>query len=340
MISKKAELKIPNLGMVLIPAGSFLMGSESGGEFERPVHEVYLDAYWMDETLVTNRQFADFVEATGYTTKAQQAGAAWGYRAGRYQPIAGLSWRSYATPERMDHPVLLVSWEDASSYARWAGKSLPTEARWERAARGGKERQTYPWGDEPPNGTQCNFARNPEEIPRTTMAAAFPPNAYGLYDMVGNVWQWCSDWYQPDAYALGITTDPVGPSSGTHRVRRGGAWNVIQPFRLRVANRGALDPHATAPNVGFRCVRPLAETQRSQAIDARSLETERVLQMLRPAMEADGGGVELVAIADCVVQIRFLGTCLACPSVSLTLKEGLERTLRRELPWVTAVQPI
>ncbi len=325
-------------GMVLVPAGAFLMGSEAGGEFERPVHEVYLDAYWMDETLVTNCQFGEFVKATNHVTEAERAGAAWGYRAGRYRAIAGLSWRSYATPDRLEHPVLLVSWEDASAYARWAGKCLPTEAQWERGARAGREQQAYPWGSEEPDGTQCNFARQPAEIPPTTPVRAFPTNDFGLYDLVGNVWQWCENWYQPDAYSVDPSMSPV-ESAGTHRARRGGAWNVIQPFRLRTANRGALDPHATAPNVGFRCVRPIAETATLEDSSAAD-QVERVLETLRPAMEADGGGVELVSAEEGVVRVRLRGACLACPSVSLTLKEGLERTLRRVLPWVKGVEQV
>jgi formylglycine-generating enzyme required for sulfatase activity/Fe-S cluster biogenesis protein NfuA len=314
------------------------MGSETGGEFERPVHEVFVDAYWIDETLVTNGEFAEFVEATGHVTEAERAGAAWGYREGRYRAVAGLSWRGYAAPDRVDHPVLLISWEDASAYARWAGKCLPTEAQWERAARAGREQQAYPWGEEEPDGTQCNFARDPAEIPPTTPVRAFPTNDFGLYDLVGNVWQWCVNWYQPDSYSVDSSMSSAG-SDGTHRARRGGAWNVIQPFRLRTANRGALDPHATAPNVGFRCVCPIAEVSAMTAED-RSAEVDRVLNSLRPAMEADGGGVEFVSAEEGVVRVRLSGTCLACPSVSLTLREGVERTLRRELPWVTSLERV
>ena len=121
-------------------------------------------------------------------------------------------------------------------------------------------------------------------------SGAFPTNDFGLYDLVGNVWQWCENWYQPDAYSVDPSMSPV-ESAGTHRARRGGAWNVIQPFRLRTANRGALDPHATAPNVGFRCVRPIAETATLEDSSAAD-QVERVLETLRPAMEADGGGVD------------------------------------------------
>ncbi len=239
-------------GMVLIPAGSFLMGSEGWGEFESPVHEVYLDNFWMDETPVTNAQFAQFASETGYETEAEPGQGAWGYHDGGYAFQLGLSWRSYALPERRDHPVVLVSWNDACAYAQWAGKRLPTEAEWEKAA-SGSARQLFPWGDQPPNGVQSNFARPPAQLPPTTRVKQFPANGYGLYDLVGNVWQWCADWYSSGYYADSPRTNPPGPPIGGTRVRRGGSWNVIQAFRLRCANRGAMPPSACTPNVGFRC---------------------------------------------------------------------------------------
>lgn len=240
--------------MVLIPTGGFLMGSEQGGEFERPVHDVFLDAYWMDETLVSNSQFAAFVEETNYQTEAERAGSAWGYDNERFGQVAGLSWQSYAGEGRNDHPVVLVSWNDAVAFARWAGKRLPSEAEWEKAARGGLTGNLFPWGQRTPDGTQSNFAKKPAETPPTTPVGSFAPNAFGLYDMVGNVWQWCADWYANDYYSRSPGINPNGPEHGDCRARRGGSWNVIQPFRLRAANRGAFEPHRSAPNVGFRCV--------------------------------------------------------------------------------------
>ena len=248
-----ASVVFRSVGMVIIPAGTFLMGSEGWGEFEKPIHEVYLDDFWMDETPVTNRQFAEFVRKTGYQTEAERVGAAWGYRDGQYSLIPGLCWRSYALPDREEHPVVLVSWNDALAYANWAGKRLPTEAEWEKAARGGLVGTLYPWGDQSPDGTQSNFAKTPSEIPPTTPVKNFPPNGYGLYDMVGNVWQWCADWYGQNYYAESPNKNPQGPKAGLHRVRRGGSWNVIQAFRLRCANRGAMEPSAATPNIGFRC---------------------------------------------------------------------------------------
>lgn len=243
----------PPTGMVLIPRGSFLMGSEGWGEFESPIHQVHLDDFWMDETPVTNGQFAQFVEATGYQTEAEHLGEAWGYHNGEYCLISGLFWRSYALPEREEHPVVLVSWHDAVAYAQWAGKRLPTEAEWEKAARGGLVGQLYPWSERSPDGSQCNFAQSPADVPPTTPVKAFPPNEYGLYDMVGNVWQWCADYFGEHYYAESPHKNPPGPSVGSHRVRRGGSWNVIQSFRLRTSNRGAMEATAAVPNVGFRC---------------------------------------------------------------------------------------
>jgi formylglycine-generating enzyme required for sulfatase activity len=240
--------------MVLIPAGTFQMGSADGGEFESPVHDVYVDDFWMDEAPVTNRQFTRFVRETGHRTTAESEGGAWGYRDGEFGVIAGLSWRTYATPDRELHPAVLVSWHDSAAYCDWAKKRLPTEAEWEKAARGGLDGRLYPWGEDTPNGNQSNFARNPSEVPPTTAVTQFDPNTYGLFDMVGNVWQWCADWYAGTYYGMAPLGNPAGPAEGSTKVRRGGSWNVIQPFRLRCANRGAAPPDKCAPNMGFRCV--------------------------------------------------------------------------------------
>lgn len=245
---------INNKEMVLIPAGPFRMGDSQGGEYERPVHEVWLDDYRIDEVPVTNAQFQEFVSETHYITCAERAGSAWGHNGHDFAMIPGLCWKSYAK-NRDDHPVVLVSFHDASEFATWAGKRLPTEAEWEKAARGGLTCKRYPWGDSEADGSQCNFARSFEEgIPPTTPVRFYDPNDFGVYDSVGNVWQWCQDWFREDAYANSLRENPSGPSEGTHRVRRGGSWNVIQPFRLRCANRGAFASDQVAANVGFRCV--------------------------------------------------------------------------------------
>lgn len=253
-INKPSEMANKYRNMVEIPAGNFRMGSTNWGPFESPVHEMYIESFWMDKTPVTNLQFGIFVKATGYKTDAEIAGRARGYEGGSFKIIPGLNWKSFYATDRADHPVILVSWNDAKAYADWAGKRLPTEAEWEKAARGGLVDKLYPWGDETPNGTQSNFAQQPMNIIPTTPVQSFAPNGYGLYDMVGNVWQWCADWFEESYYAVSSTINPRGPELGTTKVRRGGSWNVIQPFRLRNSNRGALPPYAFEPNLGFRCV--------------------------------------------------------------------------------------
>jgi sulfatase modifying factor 1 len=241
--------------MIRIPAGSFLMGCESGAAAERPVHEVSVDEFWIDRYPVTNARFAAFVERTGYTTTAERQGKAWGYNDGRFAEIAGLCWRDHATADRAEHPVVLVSWFDAVAFAAWAGKRLPTEAEWEQTARGGLEQALYPWGDEEPDLSRAHFNAPPRECPSTAAVGTSAPNGYGVSDIVGNVWQWCSDWFGTETYGSSATSNPIGAASGTLKVRRGGSWNVIQHFRLRCANRGAMNPSAAAPNMGFRCAR-------------------------------------------------------------------------------------
>lgn len=249
-ISKPDQIKN---GMVFIPASSFFMGSKDWGEFERPVHEVYVEGFWMDETPITNKQFHDFVCETGHITEAEVSGSAWGFNNGKFDTLPGLCWKNFALDDRQDHPVVLVSWDDASAYAKWAGKRLPTEAEWEKAARGGLEGRLYPWGDEEPDNTQCNFAKSPSNIPPTTKVKQFSPNGYGLYDMVGNVWQWCSDYYGDYYYAESPDKNPTGPDCGLYRLRRGASWNVTQSFRLRCANRGAVEQTKSTTNISFRC---------------------------------------------------------------------------------------
>jgi sulfatase modifying factor 1 len=231
-----------------IPGGEVLIGSMDGSEAERPVRRVIVTPFLLDTSLVTNAAFREFVDATGYVSEAERAGFAWGYADGEYQRVKGLSWRSYAN-DRDSHPVVLVSWNDALTYATWLKKRLPTEIEWEAAAKAGAEEALYPWGSDSPDG-RCNWKQAAASIPPTTPVAHFAPNAYGLYDMVGNVWQWCADDFTT-SYATHLPAQPG------LKCRRGGAWNVIQAFRLRCANRGAMNMSMTAPNVGFRCAQSL-----------------------------------------------------------------------------------
>ena len=241
--------------MKLIPAGKFLIGSEGWGEFESPIHEVFIDDFLIDETSVTNLEFSKFVQETNYKTDAEIKGSAIGYENSEIKEILGLTWKTYFTEERENHPVVLVSWNDASNFAKWAGKRLPTEAEWEKAARGGLEQKLYPWGDNEPLNSTCNWGKQTINLPLTTSVKTFAPNDFGLYDMAGNVWNWCADWFSENYYAEGNYNNPTGAASGDTKVRRGASFNIIQTFRLRCANRGAYDPNTFAINIGFRCVR-------------------------------------------------------------------------------------
>ena len=243
--------------MIHIKGGNFTMGSEGFGEFESPVHAITISDFLLDETLVTNKEFNDFVSATNYESTAEKNGAAWGYENGAYKIISGLNWKSYYTKERADHPVVLVSWHDAIAYCKWANKRLPTEAEWEYAAKSGEVENLYPWGNTEPDGTQSVFAQKPGSFPGTDSVKNHQPNVFGLYDMVGNAWQWCNDWFGETYYSLSEEFNPQGPAEGQTKVRRGGAWNVIQSFRLRGTNRGAMLPDAASPNVGFRCAKSI-----------------------------------------------------------------------------------
>lgn len=231
-----------------IPGGPFLMGAEGWGPYEGPVREVIVNDFLIDATPVTNLDFETFVNATQYRTTAEINGSAHGYLKGTMQEIEGLCWRSYNTIARADHPVVLVSWHDSEAYAQWAGKRLPTEAEWEKAARGGLQQMLYPWGAGVPAVSLCNFGRTVKAFPATVPVGSFPANGYGLHDMAGNVWNWCADEFTiPGNKNLEVTS----------RIRKGGAFNVIQPFRLRCANRGAYDQDKYAINIGFRCARSI-----------------------------------------------------------------------------------
>lgn len=262
--------------LVPIPAGSFVMGRDRGHPSdESPPHRVTISAFSLEATLVTVADFRRFVEATGYRTSAERFGygktAIEGMDDWEWDPRAGLTWRAPwgddAPPQRDDEPVVMVSWVDASRYCAHFGRRLPTEAEWEYAMRAGSDTR-YPWGDEPrrPDGAYgLNYwqGKNHHENTRldgylyTSPVRAFPPNAWGLYDPVGNVWQWVADWYDADTYqhdAAGVT-DPKGPSAGWAHVTRGGSWwcSAGTCAGYGVFARGKSDPNAAFSNNGFRC---------------------------------------------------------------------------------------
>ena len=276
----------------------------------RPIHRVYVDGFWMDETEVTNEQFAAFVKATGYITVAEQPlraedfpgvppeGLVAGsvifsppshavpldshYRWWSYQD--GAHWRQPTGPGssikgREKYPVVHVAYEDAVAYAKWAGKRLPTEAEWEFAARGGLTGQIYPWGNTfrkdgqwMANSHQGHFPDHDsgaDSFAGVAAVAQFPANGYGLYDVGGNVWEWVSDWYRPDAYAQlaaagTVARNPQGPPSPSDpdepgvpkRVHRGGSFLCTDEYcsRYMVGTRGKGDVSTGTNHLGFRCV--------------------------------------------------------------------------------------
>ncbi|MEM9281858.1 MAG: formylglycine-generating enzyme family protein [Verrucomicrobiota bacterium] len=280
-------------GMVEISEGSFLMGAEDGevwmADGEGPVREVALSSFWIDQTTVTNDQFAAFVEATNYVTEAEHFG--WSFvfhdqipkahrKRAELVEVDGTSW--WAKLEKADwrkpggpgtnlkklgeHPVVHVSWNDAAAYAFWMGKRLPTEAEWECASRGGLEQQIYPWGNElhPGGKHRCNIWQGdfPQENTgedgylATAPAKSFRANGYGLYHSVGNVWEWTADWFSPSWHVQqdGLQ-DPIGPGEGTRRVIRGGSYLCHHSYcnRYRNSARTGNTPDSSTGHTGFRC---------------------------------------------------------------------------------------
>ena len=255
--------------MSYIPAGEFQMGSEDGDDDEKPVHTVNIDAFWMDQTEVSNEQFGVFVEQTGYITRAEEKGSSRAVVDRSWEDVDGADWQHPQGPDSnlvdlSDHPVTHISWNDAKAYCGWADVRLPSEAEWEKAARGGLEGATYPWGNEF-DGSNVNFCdvncsqswadQNADDgYAFTSPVANFSPNGYGLYDMAGNLWEWTADWYGGDYYLNLPSSNPLGPDGGESRVLRGGSWISYGDF-LRSANRSSIDPSVTYDNFGFRCSR-------------------------------------------------------------------------------------
>jgi formylglycine-generating enzyme required for sulfatase activity len=255
------------------------------GDGEAPVHRVELPALVIDALTVTTTRFATFVDDTGYVTDAQRFG--WSFvfagllpddfpptrgvaAAPWWRQVHGASWNHPEGPrsnidERGDHPVTHVSWRDAAAYCSWAGSRLPTEAEWEFAARGGCAGE-FPWGDElEPDGVhRMNVFQG--EFPHADTAAdgfsgtapvtAYPPNDAGLYNVTGNVWEWCADWFDAGYYRRSPRRAPTGPASGTRRVMRGGSYLCHHSYcrRYRVSARSSSTPDSSAGNVGFRVV--------------------------------------------------------------------------------------
>lgn len=292
--------------MVWIPTGVFWMGSADGQADEQPVHRVTMDGFWIDKTEVTNRQFEQFVKATGYVTTAERkpdakdfpgvpedklvAGSICFRPPPREVPldnwsawwdyVPGANWRHPDGPAsdlkgKEQYPVVQVSWDDASAYSKWAGKRLPSEAEWECAARGGLNQQPFVWGKEfmPGGHHMANTWQGVFPVNNTAAdgfaglapVAKFPPNRYGLFDMAGNVWEWCADWYRPDYYRKSDTKNPRGPEDSLDpgepgvpkRVTRGGSFMCSDTYckGYRPATRMKTSPDTSLQNTGFRCVK-------------------------------------------------------------------------------------
>ncbi|WP_399145354.1 formylglycine-generating enzyme family protein [Streptomyces sp. MK7] len=263
----------PHGGWRELPGGPFLMGSDDSpyaADGEGPVREVTVDAFTISATAVTNTEFAAFADATGYRTDAERFG--WSFVFGGFLPddfpptraaaatpwwrqVHGADWRHPEGPAsvldgREDHPVVHVSYDDALAYCRWSGTRLPAEAEWEYAARGGLEGEPYPWGDERDPGGEYRMNIFRGTFPGRNTAAdgyratcpvdAFPPNGYGLFNMTGNVWEWCADWFAPGA-----------------RVLKGGSHMCHESYclRYRTSARMGNTPDSSSGNTGFRVVR-------------------------------------------------------------------------------------
>lgn len=291
--SDLVESQASNLkkNMIHIPGGSFWMGNNHSDGFsedgEGPIRKVTLSPFYIDATVVTNAEFARFVQETGYKTEAESFG--WSYVFHLLVPeenaklvqnvpqqtpwwfvVDGAYWqcpegKGTSIEDRMDHPVVHISWNDASAYCKWAGKRLPTEAEWEYAARGGLEGKTYPWGDLLKQDGQhmCNIWQG--KFPEKNNAAdgyigtapvrSYRPNGYGLYNVSGNVWEWCDDWFSRTYHVDSSSHNPHGPKQGSAKSMRGGSYLCHRSYcnRYRVAARSANTPDSSTGNIGFRC---------------------------------------------------------------------------------------
>ncbi len=282
------------VGMKLLAGGEFMMGNENAYGFpadgEGPVHAVRLEPFWIDETCVTNEQFNAFVNATGYKTESERFG--WSFvfyghlTAGQlaatapvsvlgsewWRRIDGATWRKPEGPGssvkgRWGHPVVHVSWNDAQAYCAWAGKRLPTEAEWEYAARGGSAGTPFWWGAElePDGKHRMNVWQGKFPLSNTEAdghygvapAKSYRANPFGLYNVTGNVWEWCHDWFSPEYYRESPMDNPTGPASGERRSMRGGSYLCHASYcnRYRVDARSSNTPDSATTNLGFRCVR-------------------------------------------------------------------------------------
>ncbi|MEE4195927.1 MAG: SUMF1/EgtB/PvdO family nonheme iron enzyme [Anaerolineae bacterium] len=226
-----------SMEMVYVPEGTFTMGSDEGEDDEQPVHDVYLDAYWIDKFEVTNAQYAQCV-ADGICSEP-------------YFLMSNIRSSYYDNAEYVDYPVIYVNWDNAQAYCEWAGGILPTEAQWEKAARG-TDGRTYPWGEMEPT---CDLANYAGCIGDTTAVGSYPNGAspYGVLDMSGNVLEWLADWYGDDYYKNSSRQNPTGPASGDYRVALGGSWDTEGSYLRLSFRQGLILSYYSYSRNGFRC---------------------------------------------------------------------------------------
>ncbi|MFN7951685.1 MAG: SUMF1/EgtB/PvdO family nonheme iron enzyme [bacterium] len=234
--------------MVFVPAGAFTMGSNDGQSDEQPVHTITLSAFWIDRHEVT---VDDYLSCVADTACVDPNGV-----------FGTNDYCNYGAPGRGSHPVNCIDRAKATAYCTWASKRLPTEAEWEKAARGALDSRTYPWGD---TEASCDYAVMSDDLAGGTGCGADQTDVVGLkpaglsvyggYDMAGNVWEWVSDWYDATYYATSPATNPTGPATGTTRIVRGGSWFHDFSYQ-RLANRNSVPPSYSTPSTGFRCARP------------------------------------------------------------------------------------
>jgi formylglycine-generating enzyme required for sulfatase activity len=234
--SKNVSGPVQDQSMALVPAGEFSMGSLRGDPDEQPARKVYVDAFFMDKYQTSVGKYGTFLEAT-----AREAPA---------------DWDVMNKSMHQKRPVVNVDWTDADAYCKWAGKRLPTEAEWEKAARG-TDGRTYPWGNELPTDFHANMKKeiwNNHVVLTPVGMFENGKSPYGIYDMAGNVWEWVSDWYSQDYYKVGPLKNPTGPSTGSYKVVRGGSWGS-SPKDLRSSDRESRLPSFGGLGTGFRCAK-------------------------------------------------------------------------------------
>jgi len=294
---KISTVTLPKVGafskenMVYLDGGEFLMGTNDSEGFpadgEGPVRKVVVDPFYIDKYAVTNKQFQQFVEDTNYVTEAEQFG--WSFvfhlfctdeilqknpnrpvQIPWWVSVKEAYWRQPEGPgssieDRLNHPVVHISWNDAIAYCTWSGKRLPTEAEWEFAARGGLEQKTYAWGNNliVDGKHQCNIWQGTFPTKNTKRDGYigtcpvdnYSPNGFGLYNVAGNVWEWCNDWFDPNYHSSSNAMNPNGPESGSTKSMRGGSYLCHKSYcnRYRVAARSSNTPDSSSGNIGFRC---------------------------------------------------------------------------------------